>query len=157
MEILHFNGTFLMIFGKYFFIYFNLKTKNGKKIFKIYFIYSISAVSPQEAVWFNLDWKVPCVLQYTAKSSTESAPFISPQWTFDVFGEDKCIARSGGTRGITFTPLSADETPKKGDLVGIDAEFVTLNQEEAELRSDGKISQIKPSHMSVARVTCIRG
>ncbi|XP_051153059.1 PAN2-PAN3 deadenylation complex catalytic subunit PAN2 isoform X2 [Leptopilina boulardi] len=132
---------------------------NGNSSFQWYIFndFCISAVSPQEAVWFNLDWKVPCVLQYTAKSSTESAPFISPQWTFDVFGEDKCIARSGGTRGITFTPLSADETPKKGDLVGIDAEFVTLNQEEAELRSDGKISQIKPSHMSVARVTCIRG
>lgn len=70
-------------------------------------------MTPQEAVWFNLDWKVPCVLHYTAIPEPEPAPFVSPL-TYDVFGEDKCVARSGGTRGITFTPLSSDEMPKKG-------------------------------------------
>ncbi|XP_033339230.2 PAN2-PAN3 deadenylation complex catalytic subunit PAN2 isoform X1 [Megalopta genalis] len=118
--------------------------------------FCISTITPQEAVWFDLDWKVPCILYYTAVPAPEPAPLVCPL-TYDVFGEDKCIARSGGTRGITFTPLTSDEMPRNGDLVGIDAEFVTLNQEESELRSDGKMSTIKPSHMSVARVTCIRG
>lgn len=73
-------------------------------------------MTPQEAVWFNLDWKIPCILHYTSIPAPEPTLFINPV-TYDVFGEDKCIARSGGTRGITFTPLASDEMPQKGMLV----------------------------------------
>ncbi|XP_066994616.1 PAN2-PAN3 deadenylation complex catalytic subunit PAN2 [Anabrus simplex] len=120
--------------------------------------FSIAPVPAQEAVWFSLDWKLPCVLYWVNhKLPSNVVPPAQNPLTIDVFGEDKCLARNGGRNMITFTPLAADEMPGRGDIVAMDAEFVTLNQEESELRSDGKMSFIKPSHMSVARITCIRG
>lgn len=119
--------------------------------------FSICAVPAKEAVWFSLDWKVPCVLYYSSPEVRNSKTEVVAALNKDVFTQDACIARSGGTSGITFTPLAESEMPQPGQLVAMDAEFVTLNQEEAELRSDGKMSTVKPSQMSVARITCIRG
>ena len=94
-------------------------------------------------------WKIPCILFYQAKAIDPALSEISIKnpITAEVFLEDKSLAQRGGRKRITFIPLSSDEMPKKRDLVAIDAEFVTLNQEESELRSDGKVSTIKAAQM----------
>merc|ERR1712223_1297916 len=104
-------------------------------------------------------WKIPCILFYQSKEMEPSLREVSLNnpITSEVFLEDKSLAQRGGRKRITFIPLGPEEMPKKGDLVAIDAEFVTLNQEESELRSDGKVSTIKAAQMSVARITCVRG
>lgn len=130
--------------------------------------FSISPVPMQEAVWFTLDWKVPCVLYYT---STEVFNMEDNQlhdhgvdpFTREANKENASVnpasnAHSSSAAVPTVcSPLSASELPKRGDLVAMDAEFVTLNPEENEIRADGKTATLKPSHMSVARITCIRG
>ncbi|KAL1423891.1 hypothetical protein MTO96_020688 [Rhipicephalus appendiculatus] len=120
--------------------------------------FTIVPISPEEAVWLPLDWKLPCVLHYTVADSTNKPPAtVKAPLSADVFQQDISLAANGGRRHVTFTPLSTSEILKQGDIVAMDAEFVTLNQEEAEIRSDGTRSTIRPSHMSVARISCIRG
>ena len=115
-------------------------------------------IRPEEAVSVNLSWKIPSVLFYQATELPQDINEIQFQnpITADVFNEDKSLTQRNRKR-TTFVPLGPEEMPKKGDLVAIDAEFVTLNQEESELRSDGKVSTIKAAQMSVARITCVRG
>ncbi|XP_034247710.1 PAN2-PAN3 deadenylation complex catalytic subunit PAN2 isoform X2 [Thrips palmi] len=121
--------------------------------------FCITPVNAQEAIWFSLDWKVPCVLYWVSRDLPKDlVPPVNIPLTAEVFNEDNSLARNNGARKmITFTPLMAEEMPAPGELVAVDAEFVTLNQEESELRSDGKVSTVKPSHKSVARITCVRG
>ena len=42
-------------------------------------------------------------------------------------------------------------------LVAIDAEFVSMQQEETEFRSDGTKKVIRPARLSLARVSVLRG
>ncbi|UYV77924.1 PAN2 [Cordylochernes scorpioides] len=116
-----------------------------------------TCVRLEEAVFQNLDWKSPCVLYFTKANLTEAHPSKGrSQISAKVFHEDVSLgARSPATGPHVFTPLSPGEALPT--LVAMDAEFVTLNQEEAEIRSDGTRSTIRPGHFSVARISCIRG
>lgn len=58
---------------------------------------------------------------------------------------------------IKHQPFRPDELPRKGTLVAIDAEFVSLQQEEAEFHSDGTKKVLRPSRQVLARVSVLRG
>ncbi|XP_050539219.1 PAN2-PAN3 deadenylation complex catalytic subunit PAN2 isoform X2 [Daktulosphaira vitifoliae] len=115
---------------------------------------SVSRVVEQEAIWFSLDWKIPCILYWVSRNNKfNNIKICNPVITSKVFTENVYLNSSlKNSNVITF-----EEIPKPGELVAIDAEFVTLNQEESELRSDGKLTTIKPVQMAVARISCIRG
>lgn len=119
--------------------------------------FAITPISPIDAVYFSLDWKIPCAVVFTRRDiNSRHETTISQRIDDSVLYQDVSLVRRGSI-SREFTPLGTDELPSEGDLVGLDAEFVTLNQEEAEIRSDGTRSTIKPSQMSVARVSVVRG
>ncbi|XP_022090828.1 PAB-dependent poly(A)-specific ribonuclease subunit PAN2-like [Acanthaster planci] len=119
--------------------------------------FSIESIEKHEVVQFNMEWKVPCVLFYMREDINSHYDItINTPIDHTVLQPEASLSQ-GVLSHSTFTPLEVDELPKEGDIVGIDAEFVSLNQEEAEIRSDGTRSTIKPSQMSAARISVIRG
>uniref|UniRef100_A0A3B3DY03 Poly(A) specific ribonuclease subunit PAN2 n=1 Tax=Oryzias melastigma TaxID=30732 RepID=A0A3B3DY03_ORYME len=118
----------------------------------------IEPIDKAEAAQFDVSWKVPAILYYAKRNyHTKYDLRIKNPIDASVLLTEASLARKQRKSHATFIPLMVSEMPQAGDLVGLDAEFVTLNQEEAELRSDGTKSTIKPSQMSVARITCVRG
>lgn len=65
--------------------------------------------------------------------------------------------RNRDSRLIKHEPLRFEELPKPGTLIAIDAEFVSMQQEETEYRSDGTKKVIRPARLSLARVSVLRG
>ncbi|KAM6106276.1 LOW QUALITY PROTEIN: PAN2-PAN3 deadenylation complex catalytic subunit PAN2, partial [Pterocles gutturalis] len=116
----------------------------------------IEPVDKCEAVQFDMSWKVPAILYCRRNLNAKYNLVIKNPIEASVLLAGS-LARKQRKCHATFIPLMLSEMPQAGDLVGLDAEFVTLNEEEAELRSDGTKSTIKPSQMSVARITCVRG
>ncbi|XP_055747889.1 PAN2-PAN3 deadenylation complex catalytic subunit PAN2-like isoform X3 [Salvelinus fontinalis] len=118
----------------------------------------IEPIDKAEAAQFDVNWKLPAILYYARRNYHSKYDLrIKNPIEASVLLTEASLARKQRKSHATFIPLMVSEMPQAGDLVGLDAEFVTLNQEEAELRSDGTKSTIKPSQMSVARITCVRG
>lgn len=122
--------------------------------------FCINQIPIEEITHLDLGWKIPSIIIYCKtdllKKFNENLKvenLINPE----VFKDDRSLAARGHQGSITFIPLSTFEMPSKGDIVAMDAEFVTLNQEETEIRSDGTRATIKPPQRSVGRITCIRG
>lgn len=123
--------------------------------------FTVSPVSVTEAVWFTFDWKIPTVCYYTSTNTTtrdtvnDMNDYQNPM-TFELFKEPSAVTPETEDKD-TVVCKPPTQPFQKGYLVAMDAEFVTLNQEENEIRADGKMSTIKPKLQNAARITCIHG
>ncbi|CDR99940.1 hypothetical protein [Sporisorium scitamineum] len=118
-------------------------------------------VSEHEALGFQNTWKMPSVLMWEredceplcVQTLRQGRTSIDPT----ILCRDFNISANRDPKRIRHSLLSEDELPGPGTLVAIDAEFVALNQEELEIRSDGTRSVIRPTKLSLARVSVVRG
>ncbi|KNE72063.1 hypothetical protein AMAG_20434 [Allomyces macrogynus ATCC 38327] len=126
---------------------------------------------PDNHVFQFPNWKIPCVLQYhLVKPTNTAAPTptsILPDLTTAHNLESNLVHILESPQVVNpglCTPLTDPLTA--ADLSGsdrhlcpfaIDAEFVSLSEEEAEYTSDGLKTVTRPAHLALARVSLIRG
>lgn len=117
--------------------------------------FHILPISKYEAIHVDADWKVPCVLLYARRDVDEKAPIpklVNPI-TESVIFNDK--SKSNPSEH-TFTPISKEALPQKGDELAIDSEFVRIREEEVMEKPDGSRFVVRPGDFSLARVSVLR-
>ncbi|KAK4636083.1 PAN2-PAN3 deadenylation complex catalytic subunit PAN2 [Fulvia fulva] len=117
----------------------------------------VQKISPEDAVYFNPQWKLPCVITYQVKSSSH---IVDDSWKERI--DTSILYRSPQQPALTpdykFTPLSEKEPlPGSTSHVGIDAEFVRLLREEIDVGADGSRMMTRPARSGLARVSVLRG
>ncbi|KAL0243535.1 PAB-dependent poly(A)-specific ribonuclease subunit PAN2 [Cryptococcus tetragattii IND107] len=119
----------------------------------------VRPVSEDEVLSFPDQWKVPAVIILERENTEEllNLEVLPKELDREILFKDVSIAWNRKQDMIKHKILQRDEMPKRGTLVAIDAEFVALQQEEMEFRSDGTKNILRPSHMSLARVSVLRG
>ncbi|KAI0811211.1 PAB-dependent poly-A-specific ribonuclease subunit PAN2 [Irpex lacteus] len=121
--------------------------------------FTVRNIPEQDALSFPGSWKVPTVLYLERVDVADRLDFSSLPYHIDLslLSQDTNIATKRDKKLIKHELLKPDELPKPGTLVAIDAEFVSMQQEETEYRSDGTKKVLRPARLSLARVSVIRG
>ncbi|CAK9784309.1 putative subunit of the Pan2p-Pan3p poly(A)-ribonuclease complex [Cutaneotrichosporon oleaginosum] len=113
----------------------------------------------EEEVFSFADWKVPAIIMLERRDCSALLDYerLPKQLDHEVLFKDQNMAFNRDSNAIMAEVLTPAELPTPGTLISIDAEFVALQQEELEFRSDGTKKILRPSHMSLARVSVLRG
>ena len=118
----------------------------------------------EKVVVYNMAYNVPISLFYIRRGTNERFG-ITPEVQHNMqvlerrLLDDRSIAKGQFRFPPTFQQLqSRDEIPGEGDIVALDAEFVSIAKEEAEIRSgQHKKATLKPAHMACARISAVFG
>jgi PAB-dependent poly(A)-specific ribonuclease subunit 2 len=117
----------------------------------------VRPIPKEEALRFEPSWKLPSVLTYQLKAARHQ---IDDSWKENL---DTSILYRWWSSNPTppeedFKLLQpANEAPRPGYPVAIDAEFIRLQAEEIEMKADGTRQTIRPDRKGLARVSVCRG
>lgn len=118
----------------------------------------VRQISPEEALRFDVSWKMPSVLSYQARSSSK---VIDNTWK-DLLDPTMLYHLPRGPHqnpdpSLLRPLMVGTETPAPMTPVAIDAEFVALSKAEIDVRADGSQETIRPPRLGLARVSVLRG
>ncbi|KAI8336757.1 ubiquitin carboxyl-terminal hydrolase-domain-containing protein [Chlamydoabsidia padenii] len=132
--------------------------EKAKSPWYIFNDFLIKRIRPEEITSFKGLWKTPAVIQYTRVDidSLLDLDTLSSEVDYSLLFKKMSIAENTPEK-TSYEILTKDEMPTPGTLIAIDSEFVALRQEETEIRSDGTKSLIRPSTLSLARLSVTRG
>ncbi|KAF9532295.1 ubiquitin carboxyl-terminal hydrolase-domain-containing protein [Crepidotus variabilis] len=116
-------------------------------------------ISAEEALVFQAQWKIPAILYLERVDVRDQIQLDTLRNSLDstILSRDASVSINRDPALIKHQLLNSDEMPTPGTLVSIDAEFVLMQQEETEFRSDGTKKVLRPARMSLARVSVLRG
>ncbi|KAJ3807230.1 ubiquitin carboxyl-terminal hydrolase-domain-containing protein [Lentinula aff. lateritia] len=116
-------------------------------------------VPEQEALSFPGRWKIPAILHFERVDRKNSLDFSQLPDAIDaaILCRDTSISLNRDPDLMKHELLNSAELPTLGTVVAVDAEFVSMQQEETEYRSDGTKKVLRPARLSLARVSCLRG
>ncbi|KAF5379932.1 hypothetical protein D9757_007171 [Collybiopsis confluens] len=116
-------------------------------------------VLEEEALSFPGKWKVPAILHFERIDRKEAIDLNNLPGAIDpaILCRETSISMNRDPKLIKHELLTFSELPKPGTVVAVDAEFVSMQQEETEYRSDGTKKVLRPARLSLARVSCLRG
>jgi PAB-dependent poly(A)-specific ribonuclease subunit 2 len=117
----------------------------------------VRQIPKEEALRFDPSWKLPSVLTFQLKAARHQ---IDDSWkdTLDTQILYRWWSSNPEPSREKFKLLDpAQETPKPGYPVAIDAEFIRLQAEEIEMKADGTRETIRPDRKGLARVSVCRG
>ncbi|KAG5438494.1 hypothetical protein PCANB_002598 [Pneumocystis canis] len=118
----------------------------------------VMAVSEDQVLNFSEVWKVPAILIYEKVDYLKDLKKIDlPPPDMSILYKDYSISLKRNAELIRHQIFGETEMLDHNTIIGLDAEFVSMQREEIDLRSDGTRFIVRPSKFSLARVSAVRG